>query len=291
MGLFSLVMHGEAAIKPSLLKNGMCFFHGNDKSGHLIIYVLVRKHDKSAQSLEECEKLTLYTMEMARKLHLPGMESVTLVFDMSDLSYSAMDFPASRFFLRCFQSHYPESLYKCFIVNAPWIFGAFWKMIRPLLDPIVSEKVMFVSKDALIEYIDEDVLLSEFGGENAFTYEYKSFIDFEDKDLLYLIQEAEDEPSEAIQKVRIDFVKTKNEFVSVTRKVMVCLEKTETTSKEESDQDHSLVALLAERCQLKSQLRHLSILLNRWTIPKSYYHRIGAINASDCTVDWSRAAP
>lgn len=39
------------------------------------------------------------------------------------------------------QEYYPEMLVKMFIVNAPWVVKALWKMVSPWIDPITKEKV------------------------------------------------------------------------------------------------------------------------------------------------------
>jgi hypothetical protein len=39
------------------------------------------------------------------------------------------------------QHYYPETLYKMFIVNAPWIFRALWKIVSPWIDPQTRERI------------------------------------------------------------------------------------------------------------------------------------------------------
>jgi len=45
------------------------------------------------------------------------------------------------------QNHYPESLKKMYLVNAPSIFSVIWKIIAPWLDPITAAKMAIVSTD------------------------------------------------------------------------------------------------------------------------------------------------
>jgi hypothetical protein len=43
--------------------------------------------------------------------------------------------------------------------KAPWVFSGIWRILRPLLDPVVANKVIFTRTDAdLLELIDEDRL-------------------------------------------------------------------------------------------------------------------------------------
>jgi hypothetical protein len=39
------------------------------------------------------------------------------------------------------QFYYPESLYRMFIINAPFVFRAVWAMVKPWLHPITKERV------------------------------------------------------------------------------------------------------------------------------------------------------
>lgn len=63
--------------------------------------------------------------------------------------------------------YYPETLHKCFIVNAPFIFPALWAVIKPFLDEKTARKVTIRGsdyKDLLLEEIDADLLPAFLGG-------------------------------------------------------------------------------------------------------------------------------
>mmetsp|Transcript_4086 Transcript_4086/g.5364 ORF Transcript_4086/g.5364 Transcript_4086/m.5364 type:complete len:424 (+) Transcript_4086:88-1359(+) len=67
---------------------------------------------------------------------------------------------------------YPEILAKVFIVNAPRIFSGVWKIIKSWLDPRTTSKFeifssMISAKSHILEYIDEDMLPEEYGGNAA----------------------------------------------------------------------------------------------------------------------------
>jgi hypothetical protein len=82
--------------------------------------------------------------------------------------------------IKCFEANYPESLGAILIHKAPWIFQGIWKIIRPLLDPVVADKVHFTNtpKD-LAEYIDSSLILKELGGPNPYEYEYEEPVEGE----------------------------------------------------------------------------------------------------------------
>ena len=66
------------------------------------------------------------------------------------------------------QQYYPESLGKTYVINAPWIFPALWKLVKALLDPVTAEKVTVLGsnyKDVLRERFELKDLPAEYGGE------------------------------------------------------------------------------------------------------------------------------
>ena len=82
-------------------------------------------------------------------------------------------------FAMCFASEYrfeplveyrhvfPESLYKCFVINAPWIFTMIWKIISNFIDPITYEKIKVLGTDYLEEMkktIPLDQIPAKYGG-------------------------------------------------------------------------------------------------------------------------------
>ena len=63
------------------------------------------------------------------------------------------------------------------MVSPPWIFSAFWKVIKPLLDPVTQEKLVFVKdkkKDAAVvkDCIAEENLEQDFGGTSSWSYNF-----------------------------------------------------------------------------------------------------------------------
>lgn len=57
------------------------------------------------------------------------------------------------------QNFYPETLYKMFVINAPFVFKAMWKLVSPWLDPITLQRISF-GDDKINEFIDENNLPS-----------------------------------------------------------------------------------------------------------------------------------
>lgn len=59
------------------------------------------------------------------------------------------------FIVKCLEAYYPESLNVMLIHNPPWVFQGIWKLLGPMLDPVVRNKIeMTKSTDDLAVHID-----------------------------------------------------------------------------------------------------------------------------------------
>ncbi|ORX60204.1 hypothetical protein BCR36DRAFT_579647 [Piromyces finnis] len=168
----ALLEIGEQGIDEEVFKSGKAFIFGKDKENRPLSYVRVRNHNKNTVPLFESEKFTMFLLETGRLSIKPPVEMCSIVFDLTDFSMNNMDYPYVKFVLHCLQNYYPECLGVCLIVNAPWIFMGCWKIIKPLLDPVVSAKVRFIKSEEMKEYINEDQLMKIYGGTNSYEYNY-----------------------------------------------------------------------------------------------------------------------
>lgn len=118
-------------------------------------------------------------MELGNRLVLPDNEFATVVFDMTDFSLDNMDFEAVRFLVTALERYYPETLGALLVVNAPFIFWACWRIIRPWLDPKVREKIHFIDADRLAEHIDPADIPEDLGGTRPVPGEPRILVDDE----------------------------------------------------------------------------------------------------------------
>ena len=167
-----LVLKGEHGVRQDTLQGGKGFIWKEDRKGRLCVWVRARLHDRNAQSLQESIDYSVYWMELGRRLRCCDEQLVTMVFDLAGMPLAALDLPLAQFLVRCLQNYYPEILGMALIVDAPWFFQGFWKMVRPLLDPVVASKIVFVKRSELNRYIHPLAIPSDFGGEDEFSYFY-----------------------------------------------------------------------------------------------------------------------
>ncbi|KAG0047260.1 hypothetical protein BGZ83_007665 [Gryganskiella cystojenkinii] len=182
MGVDEVVTEGEEALEQKYpgfldqLKNGKVIFRGHDREGRPLCLLDPSLHNPNAQSHQAVQKLSIYVIETARMLLRPPIETISVVFDMSSFSMSNMDWPTTKFFIHAAEACYPELLGVCVVHKAPWIFGALWKMISPMLDPVIRAKIKFTnSRRDLEEFVAPDQLMSTkaYEGDDHTPYHYQ----------------------------------------------------------------------------------------------------------------------
>jgi hypothetical protein len=161
---------------PNELKPGKSFFHKYDKEGRPVCIIRARHHDGSKIDHLEAQRFCVFMMEYGRTLLKPGIETVTIIFDMTDAAVKNLDLKSLKFMIQMFQNHYPESLGRILVYNSPWFVWGTWKLIRPLLDPVTAAKVCFTDNREILHYISQEDLLEEYGGKDPYQYDCDQFI-------------------------------------------------------------------------------------------------------------------
>ena len=287
-GVYDIVCRGESSLDRVLQDSGKGFFNGVDKDGRLIFYVTAKLHTKSMASLAANEEYTLYLIELARKLNTFGQETACLIFDLTGSGYSNMDVANVKFLINCFQNHYPETLGKCFVVNAPWIFSTFWNMIKPMLDPVVAGKIVFVNKLAdLAKYIPKDTLIMDLGGRNDFKYNFD--VGLSERPLRVKRPERPPDILEKIRQLKSEFLLRKAELVTLTEDIANALEPLHSETEITDMLSSSEIDLKVQRRNyVKRELHRISKSMQVLSEPISYYHRLGVIDKLG-NIDWSAA--
>ncbi|KAJ2523134.1 hypothetical protein H4217_000279 [Coemansia sp. RSA 1939] len=168
-----VVWVGESELNWRLLRRGIGVIHKTDRLGQPVLYIPVRLNDPQAQPADHMLDYTVHLMEVSRLFLHPPVEKVCLVFDTTDMALANMDWTFFKTFLHYLEHYYPECLGLVLIYNASWIFYSLWKLIRPLLDPVVASKVQFAgSPQELHKFIAPENLPTEYGGTDPFRFEY-----------------------------------------------------------------------------------------------------------------------
>lgn len=261
IGVRRIMAQGESALNPVLLTSGESYFWKHDREGRLVIVMRGRLHDRGAQTHADMVAFTVYQIETGRRLMGTRQDTVTLVFDLGDAPLSSFDYGSIQFIVQAMQSYYPESLGKCLLVNAPWLFSGFWRLIRPLLDPVVAAKVHFLGADQMVEHFDKGDLQVCYGGQDTYEYLYEPLTEHH----RYLPPLDESEWTRLQQQIEQDKVRLVDLTLSLDSRL---------------DEE-----LLGQRERIKESLRRAQCKLDQHAFARGHYHRVGVLD-DEGNVHW-----
>lgn len=195
----SEMLEGWADVIKLENSTGKMYLRGYDHNGHVLVYM--RPRFENTNDHNGNMKHLVYTLERAiacMKERDKDVEKLVLLIDYEGFSlFNAPPMKTSLETLNILQNHYPERLYRAYIIRPPWIFSAFWNMISPFVDPVTREKICFLSSDmkemnaSLKQDIDTSILESDVSGEDSrpfssevylkgdFSTDFLSIIDFQ----------------------------------------------------------------------------------------------------------------
>lgn len=167
-----IIFRGErgayADREPGFIKNlelRKALIIGKDKDRRPVVYVRPKLHFSSDQTEAEINKYALLVIEQSRLFMEPGVETVTILFDMKGFSLSNMDYGPVQLLIKYFERHYPESLGHLIIHKSPWLFKPIWSIIKRWLDPVVAAKVCFTqNSNDLQQFFETEILPEELSG-------------------------------------------------------------------------------------------------------------------------------
>lgn len=108
----------------------------------------------------------------------------------------AQDWQCLRFLIEVFEARYPETLGVFCMHKAPMIINPIWAIIKPLLDPVVRDKIVFTyTGDDLAEYIPRKHIEKHMGGEADMAFSYTKPVEGENKRM----QEDSEEKTQALK--------------------------------------------------------------------------------------------
>lgn len=148
---------------------------GYDKEGRPCQYLNPGRQNTDP-SHRQVEHL-VFMIERSIELMPVGQETLALLINFKSSSGRSNTSPPisqAKEVLTILQTHYPERLGKALIINMPWVVVGFFKIIKPLLDPVTKEKLKF--NEAMATYVPAEQLWSEFSdGALAFEYEHEVY--------------------------------------------------------------------------------------------------------------------
>ncbi|CAK9022931.1 Phosphatidylinositol/phosphatidylcholine transfer protein SFH1 (Phosphatidylinositol transfer protein 1) (AtPITP1) (Protein CAN OF WORMS1) (Protein SEC FOURTEEN HOMOLOGS 1) (AtSFH1) (Protein SHORT ROOT HAIR 1) [Durusdinium trenchii] len=167
-------------LAPALRDSGLYRYVGRNKAGYDVMLSQSTIFDPNMCSVEEYIKYVIFTNERQAAMHKhQGRDSLkegreVWIFDLNGWNMSHAKPKANKMvnsLISIAQDYYPETLQKSFVINAPWLFNAAWKVISPWLDKNTKAKVQFCKPAVLLETIDAEVLHERYGGARKAAYD------------------------------------------------------------------------------------------------------------------------
>lgn len=160
----------ENNINMSYLNDGTVFVHNRDKDGKSLLIFTYRKHIKGQKDFEELKKIVIYWMERVERMDKG--EPVTVFFDMQDTGLSNTDMEYLKYIISLFKLYYPYSLNYILILEMPWVLNAAFKIIKTMLPAKAVQKIKFVDKKSLKDYVDSTQALKSWGGQDPYEFTF-----------------------------------------------------------------------------------------------------------------------
>lgn len=143
---------------------------GFDKEGRPCLYLNPGRQN-TEPSHRQVEHL-VFMLERVIEMMPAGQESLALLINFKasgSRSNTSPPLSQAKEVLNILQTHYPERLGKSLIINMPWMVVGFFKIIKPLLDPVTKEKLKF--NEDMKAYVPTEQLWAEFS-DGALQFDY-----------------------------------------------------------------------------------------------------------------------
>ncbi|PWY99994.1 hypothetical protein BCV70DRAFT_161283 [Testicularia cyperi] len=158
----------------NIMANGLSYIYGATAMGEPVYFIEVGSHYSSNQTAEELKRGVILLQESLSLLMPPPVERKVVIFNLNNFGIRNMDWGIVLFMAKTMESFYPETISRIYVHGAPWIFKPIWSILRPLLDPVVRDKVHLTWRvDELAEHVPADHLpKGTMEGELDWAFEY-----------------------------------------------------------------------------------------------------------------------
>ncbi|XP_015908629.2 motile sperm domain-containing protein 2 isoform X3 [Parasteatoda tepidariorum] len=164
-----------ASIPREFFEAKAVFPYNKDKENNPIIMLLVRFHKKAPDFAKELRRFVIYWVELMEEQTKGGRMSVIMSCEGAGLSN--LDLDLIKFLITLFRSYYPDSLAHILIYEFPWILNPAWKIIKAWLPEDFVEKIKFVNKTTVQNFVTAENLPVDMGGTDTTEWEPPSEAD------------------------------------------------------------------------------------------------------------------
>ncbi|KAF2898449.1 hypothetical protein ILUMI_07727 [Ignelater luminosus] len=158
----------DTNVNVDFLKEGVLFAHGKDKDGCTLFIFKCKKHQKGQKDFEDIKRCVIYWLERLERQEKG--KPVTIFFDMEGCGVSNVDMELIKYIIHVFKQYYPFFLNYIIILEMAWILNAVFKVIKTMLPEKAVQKIKFVKKNDLNQFVDPDQALKCWGGNDNYSF-------------------------------------------------------------------------------------------------------------------------
>lgn len=145
--------------------SGKIYVRGYDAEGRALMYMRPAREnthheDNNMRHLVwNLEKAIACTArESVKRGSEYPLEKINLVIDYAGFKLrESPPMSTAKRTLDILQKYYPERLHRAYVIHPPFIFRTFWTMIRPFIDPLTKQKIVFCTGKQGLDTVREDV--------------------------------------------------------------------------------------------------------------------------------------
>ncbi|XP_058829767.1 motile sperm domain-containing protein 2-like isoform X2 [Topomyia yanbarensis] len=160
----------EENIRMDYLHEGMMFPRGKDIDGKTLFIYRSRLYTRGSRNLDDMKRLFLYWLE--RLIREARDDYITFMFELTNAGVSNVDMDYTRYIITTLKNYYPYSLNYILVYDLPWILNATFHIIKKLLPAKAVDRLKNINNKSIREYIEEDSLLTPWGGSDDYVFEF-----------------------------------------------------------------------------------------------------------------------
>ena len=144
---------------------GKIYIRGYTADGRALMYM--RPARENSDVLEDQMKHLVWNLEKAiactsRKSKELGakdpLEKVNLLIDYEGFTLSsAPPLKTSRYTLDILQKHFPGRMFRAYLLNPPFVFQAFWSIVKPFVDSATKETIVFCTGEQGMKKLHDNI--------------------------------------------------------------------------------------------------------------------------------------
>lgn len=132
---------------------GAAFVYEPDKYGNMTLYIRTQLLKAEPELKASFKEFIAYLMYQIDDSVLGNSWSV--VFDLTNTSWSNYDIDLLMHFLTLLKDYFPVSVDYVLAINFPWVMSAAWTLAKRLIPPERRDVVIFIQSSSIFTYIDE----------------------------------------------------------------------------------------------------------------------------------------